>query len=376
MAAPEILMSNLKAGYPNKKIVPKLYQENIRPIYEQLASVKITEKFDPKVHLSFQAESVSTTKRLTMAELGIFSETAISDIGVSDPFDLFTEEAVEIMRAEILRTEVFEKWARYSYSSTTGLDCVIRGYAKYTCPFTYAAWTHPETVKAVSLMAGVELQVIMDYEVAHINIAMKSKEDADNQIIEAKRKSNMNDEYDDKIPAVVGWHNDSYPFVCVLMLSDTTAMIGGETLLKMGNGKIVPTPGPSKGKAVILQGREISHLAPIPLGYTERITAVTSYRAKDATKPDMSVLSTVKPEISFGSMYNEFYPEWIEYRMNLIKERCDLLTTKVNSDLKAGKTFAKDDAMKTLKEMDAYLHKTWKEMEVTPEEYARMLAKQ
>ncbi len=30
------------------------------------------------------------------------------------------------------------------------------------------------------------------------------------------------------IPAVVGWHRDSLLFVCVLMMSDTTNMVGGE----------------------------------------------------------------------------------------------------------------------------------------------------
>lgn len=29
--------------------------------------------------------------------------------------------------------------------------------------------------------------------------------------------------------AVVGWHKDSYPFVCILLLSDTSQMVDGET---------------------------------------------------------------------------------------------------------------------------------------------------
>lgn len=32
---------------------------------------------------------------------------------------------------------------------------------------------------------------------------------------------------------VVSWHCDAYPFVCVLMLSDVTEMIGGETALQV-----------------------------------------------------------------------------------------------------------------------------------------------
>jgi len=30
---------------------------------------------------------------------------------------------------------------------------------------------------------------------------------------------------------------DSYPYVCVLMLSETEGMVGGETYIKKGNGE-------------------------------------------------------------------------------------------------------------------------------------------
>ncbi|KAN0069822.1 hypothetical protein V8E54_012128 [Elaphomyces granulatus] len=38
------------------------------------------------------------------------------------------------------------------------------------------------------------------------------------------------------VDSVVLWHYDSYPYVCVLMLSDTASMIGGETYIKRGDG--------------------------------------------------------------------------------------------------------------------------------------------
>lgn len=47
---------------------------------------------------------------------------------------------------------------------------------------------------------------------------------------------------DDK--PVVGWHTDSYPFVCVLMLSDCTNMVGGETALQTASGEIMKVRGP------------------------------------------------------------------------------------------------------------------------------------
>ncbi|GMF08772.1 unnamed protein product [Ambrosiozyma monospora] len=160
-------------------------------------------------------------------------------------------------------------------------------------------------------MAGVELVPIMDYEIAHVNIAMKSEDAAANELVSSKRRSSMSKKSDD-VPAVVNWHNDSYPFVCVLMLSDTSKMIGGETLIKTPSGDIIAAEGPAKGKATVLQGRILTHLASIPIGYTERITSVTSYRAKDPLVTEGSVLKTVKPEVNYGSNFNVFYPEWVE----------------------------------------------------------------
>ncbi|GME75103.1 unnamed protein product [Ambrosiozyma monospora] len=145
-----------------------------------------------------------------MEELGATCPEQISEIGVSEPFPLFTDEAVEIMRAEILRKEVFDSSGRISHNSTTGKDCTLRGYAKTMAPFSYAAWTHPDTIAAVSAMAGVELVPIMDYEIGHVNIAMKSEDAAANELVSSKRRSSMTKKNDD-VPAVVNWHNDSYP---------------------------------------------------------------------------------------------------------------------------------------------------------------------
>lgn len=370
MATAELL-TNIEKGNIHKCISDECYQENISPIYKTLESLELSEKFIPEKHLAFKDEDVEKTRRVTMKELGLDDPRRISEVGVSDPFPLFTDEAIEIMRLELLRDEVFRKYARLSHSSTSGIDCVIRGYARECCPFTYAAWTHPKTVAAVSAMAGVELQVIMDYEVAHSNIAMKSHEQAENEKRILKRKQSMADSFDDDIPAIVGWHNDSYPFVCVLMLSDTTDLVGGETLLKKSSGEIIGAENPSKGKATVLQGRLINHILPFPAGFAERITAVTSYIAKDPMKEEGSVLGTVKPEVNFGSRYNDFYPEWIDYRMRLVSQRCQIIKDKYNKARQNGETFKKDECMQQLKDLELYVGKTWREMQVSDEEYLK-----
>jgi hypothetical protein len=82
----------------------------------------------------------------------------------------------------------------------------------------------------VSKIAGVDLVPVIDYEIGHVNISVL-KEGTDGS---------------DMQKPVVDWHSDSYPFVCVLMLSDTDGMVGGETALKTGSGDIMKVRGPEK----------------------------------------------------------------------------------------------------------------------------------
>lgn len=84
----------------------------------------------------------------------------------------------------------------------------------------------------MSKIAGVDLVPVMDYEIGHINLSIPGDK--------KEYHSTMEEE------AIVGWHRDSYPFVCVLMMSDTTGMIGGETALRTGTGDIKKVRGPQK----------------------------------------------------------------------------------------------------------------------------------
>jgi hypothetical protein len=79
--------------------------------------------------------------------------------------------------------------------------------------FTYDAWTHLDTLVAISRVAGIELVPVMDIEISHVNI------------LDGKRSGNIHNEY------AVGWHRDDYPYVCVLILSDTTHMTGGQNFI-------------------------------------------------------------------------------------------------------------------------------------------------
>jgi hypothetical protein len=103
-------------------------------------------------------------------------------------------------------------------------------------PFVYDAWRSSETLAAISKIAGLDLVPVMDWEIGHINISVSSEREKAEVLAAA-------DSWEDENP-IVDWHLDSYPFVCVTMLSDCTDMIGGETALQKGNGEVVKVRGP------------------------------------------------------------------------------------------------------------------------------------
>lgn len=96
-------------------------------------------------------------------------------------------------------------------------------------------------LRIVSDIAGIELIPAMDLEIAHINLSVQSQENMEKELREYHEND---DNHDDDKDAIVGWHTDSYPFVCVTMLSDCTNMIGGETALRTGSGEIMKVRGP------------------------------------------------------------------------------------------------------------------------------------
>lgn len=107
-------------------------------------------------------------------------------------------------------------------------------------PFVYSAWNSPELLEIVSKIAGIDLVPAIDFEIGHVNVSVNTK-DGQKPATQQTLDGGVDDE--DNTP-VVGWHTDSYPFVCVLMLSDCTDMVGGETALRTGSGEIMKVRGP------------------------------------------------------------------------------------------------------------------------------------
>lgn len=224
-------------------------------IADMAASSDSNIKFDPNKHLAFEEPK----HIYSMTDLGYAADTGISPVAASEPFKLFTKQAIRQFRNEIFSPAVMENC---KYSGSLGA-CMLRGYAaklvyiihleieltdhRYA-PFVYDAWYSPETLAVVSKIAGVELVPNMDFEIGHINISVQSQKQAEKERAEAAKQQSDKNWKD--TAATVGWHNDSYPFVCVTMLSDCTNMVGGETVLRTADGNVVKVRGPEMVSSV------------------------------------------------------------------------------------------------------------------------------
>lgn len=106
-------------------------------------------------------------------------------------------------------------------------------------PFTCDTFTCPELTAAVSEVAGIELEHAFDYEIANVNISINDQGTEVVQNGDQQKKTS-----DDSQPAFA-WHYDSFPFVCVTMLSDCAGMVGGETAIRMPSGEVKKIRGPT-----------------------------------------------------------------------------------------------------------------------------------
>jgi hypothetical protein len=131
MATPDIFVQSDPfatkiASPPRVNLSPKETQESLK---RSFAKYLATENSSPAVGKLFNASKHLLYEEPayvhTMEDIGFSSTNGVSPIAVSEPFRLFSEDAVNIMRAEILDPEV---QAKYSYTSDIA-PRQIRGYA-------------------------------------------------------------------------------------------------------------------------------------------------------------------------------------------------------------------------------------------------------
>ncbi|KAH7175318.1 hypothetical protein EDB81DRAFT_895811 [Dactylonectria macrodidyma] len=252
------------------------------------------EAWNPEKHVAPKAQVVQHL----MKDIGLEGH-GISPIAVTDPFPLFTKEAILQIRREIFSEPVLRN-CRFKSDFNANM---IRGMGHERAPFTYDAWWSPEILAKVSEAAGVELVPVFDYEVANINISIN---DQNAPVLTSGDET-----------SAVAWHYDSFPFVCVTMAADCTGMVGGETAIKLPSGEERRVRGPAMGTCVVMQGRYIHHQALKAFGGRERIAMVTAFRPKSAFIRDESILTGCRAI----SHIDELYPQYIEYRLSNLEER-------------------------------------------------------
>lgn len=94
------------------------------PIIEQSNDILelSQDEFTPTKHIAFKPPS----KTYTMKDLQLPEDNGISPFAVSEPFPLFSTEAVMRMRHEVLSPEVLKNC---QYSSNLA-QCQLRGFAR------------------------------------------------------------------------------------------------------------------------------------------------------------------------------------------------------------------------------------------------------
>ncbi|RFN46611.1 hypothetical protein FIE12Z_9143 [Fusarium flagelliforme] len=284
------VINNIPAHKPAPFVVGPTNTTPLRPTNKiprhviEAAQTTIAEEFDVKKHVNFEFPK----RTYTMQDWG-YENQGISHIAGSDPFPLFTEAAAKQVRRELLSDDVL-KTCQYTSTFTKNQ---IRGYTQKQAPFSHALWKSPEVQNAVSAVAGIDLVHAFEYEIGHMNLFFSDGED----------------DKDAKNDLGFSWHYDSFPFVCVTMLSDCSDMKGGETAILKGDGEILKVRGP-------IMGRYIKHAALKAIG-KERISFITAFRPKSPFVRDELVLTGSRPI----SNQSELLYDYCTYRADILESR-------------------------------------------------------
>ncbi|EXK79447.1 hypothetical protein FOQG_15965 [Fusarium oxysporum f. sp. raphani 54005] len=250
--------------------------------------------FDPAIHLAFQPP----TRRHTFQDLGLPQPENAPDLCVTEPFQLFSEEGVRMLRREMLSKPILDKYLR----SWDRAPAYIAGHEK-TARFTLQAWQHPATQAAIDRAAGFGLRLLRrEADLGLVNIQLGPEglpgvyKLTETPSAPLSPQEMQKSSYDD-IP-IDAWHKDQVPVVCVVMLSDTSSMQGGETAIRTGDGSIVKVKSPTVGGAVIMQGGCTEHAALRATNVPERLSMVSSYAFAD---PNLDDQYTSLRSVDFGN---------------------------------------------------------------------------
>ncbi|KIW64668.1 hypothetical protein PV04_09586 [Phialophora macrospora] len=312
--------------------------------------------FDPAIHLAFQPPA----QRHTFSDVGLQKPQNVPDLCYTDPFPLFSEEGVRILRREMLSRQMLDKYLK----SWDRAPAYVAGHEK-TAKFTLQAWKHPATQAAIDRAAGFALRPLNKVgDLAMLNIQLgpegvpgvykltETPSPAQSALEIKKSKY-------DSVP-IDSWHKDQVPVVCVVMLSDSRTMEGGETAIKTGDGSIVKVKSPTMGGAVIMQGGITEHAALRATNVPERISMVTSYTYADPNMDDRyTTLRSVDPANEDISVTCNQY---LQEKLIRLRGRVDSVLTTLIEKEKNGEMIEREEVERWVKEQTEFLRRSAWEM--------------
>ncbi|GMM30497.1 hypothetical protein DAMA08_032420 [Martiniozyma asiatica (nom. inval.)] len=357
--------------------VPKktIYGEaaNIVKLLESKPGFNPNIKFDPSKHLKFSEESYKTTKKFTLQDLNI-NKTHVkpmNDFGAVFPFELLTQEAIDVILWEALQPDVLENDARLPNLATnaTRLDFHV-GCHLDKSPFTKDISYSKELSDIVSNFVGVKLSPVYDCDLIQINCSLATNDPIEQltlfpqtqEAIDAElARQDLSDGQD--IPSTVGVHYDSISVPLVIMLDLPSEAQGGQTTIITGDNKSTRVPDPTPGCATLIQGRVLRHLASKPVTNHNRISMVLSYGSKEPELLDNLVTTSTKPSVLPKNKYAKFYSEWTEYKLQNLENHMKWIRENIVQQYEKGEGFNQEKFVEQCSTMEKYLRGIWEEME-------------
>lgn len=239
--------------------------------------------------------------------------------------------------------------------------------------FIKQAWYHPATQAAINYAFGAALKPLpRESDVGYVNVMLgkeglagvyKMNENPAAPLPPARLSEIQRSEYDD-IP-VDAWHKDMVPVVCVVMLSDTSTMEGGETAIRRGDGSIVKARGASMGGCVLMQGGLTEHSALRATNAAERVSMVTSYCFADADADDScTTLKSCDPVNDDMPVLQSIF---LEYKLARLRDRCQSAMENLRQRRGNGELLSREDVEPWVKDQITFLKQSsWELFERVP----------
>ena len=161
------------------------------------------------------------------------------------------------------------------------------------------------------------------------------------------------------------WHRDSTQISCVVMLSDTSTMDGGETAIRIGDGSILKARGAKMGGAVLIQGAHLTHAALRTTNAPERISMVTSFAFADTRLDDSgtSLRSVNLDHPNIAGWQNHF----LLHKLRRLQENVNNAIAQVEADDAAHESPKRDEVEPWVEEQITLLKQTsWELFERYP----------